>query len=353
MGARDILAAVEHALDLHGEEREEYLASLVDQDAGFAARVREILALEVEEDFLDPPLIGSPGITARGLGGTDLGRFRLTEELALGGTGVVYRAQERETGEPAAIKILPPAKRVSPFLLERFRREWSMAGLVRHEHVLPVLDHEDDGNLAWYAMPLVQGHDLAEELRLQGQRASGVLWPPFGSVEYARTVVVQFAGMARALEALRSARITHRDLKPRNLLLGADGELLLIDFGLAHIPGDDYFGFNRSIQGTVRYMSPEQAGAIAQPIDQRSDLYSLAVVLYEALSLQPVFDEDRYEVLAPRLGQGIPIPLHERAPGLPPDLYAVVAKATRVRPGDRYRHAFELAAELERVLDSW
>jgi tetratricopeptide (TPR) repeat protein len=197
------------------------------------------------------------------------GRYRLSEEIGRGGMGVVYQARDEQLGICVALKVLRPELAGDPRLTERFRRELVAARRVSHRNAVRIHDLGQDGEVLFLTMDFVEGSSLQARLRKERRL------PPETAAGIARQ-------LALALEAAHEAGIVHRDLKPGNVLLEPSGRACITDFGLARSVGPHDLTRTGMIVGTPAYLSPEQAHG--QPVDARSDLYALGLLLYEMLT---------------------------------------------------------------------
>jgi serine/threonine-protein kinase len=205
------------------------------------------------------------------------GRYVLERELGRGGMATVYLAQDLKHDRPVALKVLHPelAASLGP---ERFLREIKLAARLQHPHILTVLDSGETGGRLWFTMPFVEGESLRDRLRRERQL------PVEDALRIAREA-------AQALQYAHSHGVIHRDIKPENLLLTDDGNTLVADFGIARgLTGesDEKLTETGLVVGTPAYMSPEQAAG-DRALDARTDIYSLAAVLYEMLAGEPPF----------------------------------------------------------------
>lgn len=265
--------------------------------------------------------------------------YRIERELGRGGMATVWLAHDLKHDRPVALKVLEPevAAALGP---ERFQREIRLAARLQHPHILSVYDsgaaprRGGGGEVLWYTMPYVEGQSLRERLGRAGRL------PAAEAVRIAREV-------AQALQYAHEHGVVHRDVKPENILLTADGNTLVADFGIARPldlePGRGLTatGF---VLGTPSYMSPEQATGEAA-LDGRSDVYSLGCVLYEMLSGGPPFTGPTMAaVLGKHLTQPPP-PLPRDA--APEPVARAVARALAKSPAERYPSAAEFAAALE------
>ncbi len=169
--------------------------------------------------------------------------------------------------------------------------------------------------------------------------------------EYCRTVARLGAEAADALEHAHGLGILHRDIKPANLLIDLQGAVWITDFGLARFPAGLSLTQTGDLLGTLRYMSPEQALGRRGVVDQRTDIYSLALTLYELLTLRPAFDGLDHQELLRQIALDDPLPPRRINPAVPRDLETIILKATAKDPSNRYATARELAADLGRFLD--
>jgi serine/threonine protein kinase len=251
------------------------------------------------------------------------GRYRLARRMAVGGMGQVWEAEDTVLHRTVAIKILSDGLSSDGTSAERFRREAQAAAGLSHPNVAGVFDYGEDDGTQFIVMELVAGETLAERIRREGRLEPG---------EAAR-----IAGeIAAALEAAHDAGIVHRDIKPGNVMLTDQGEVKVLDFGIAAASGHDLTATGMTI-GTAAYLSPEQAaGDRATPA---SDVYSLGVVLYEMLAGRPPFTgETPVAVAAAHVSQEAPS-LVEEVPDVPPYLALACEKALAKDPARRPRSA--------------
>jgi tRNA A-37 threonylcarbamoyl transferase component Bud32 len=278
-----------------------------------------------------------------------LGEFRILGEIGRGGMGVVYEAEQASLKRRVALKVLPPALRVDARLLQRFRREAEAAGRLRHPGIVPVYSVGEAAGTPFFAMEMVEGRSLDRVIRdLREGDADGV---PADPGERRAWAVETIARVADALGYAHAEGILHRDVKPGNILLEPDGTPRLTDFGLAldlHAPGLTRAG---EVFGSPQYMSPEQAVRQEAPLDARTDVYSLAVTLYELLTLRLPYEATTGPQLLTALAGGHLVAPRKADPTLPPDLEAVLLRALRKDPDDRYASAADFADDLRAAIE--
>jgi serine/threonine protein kinase/formylglycine-generating enzyme required for sulfatase activity len=307
-------------------------------------------------------LAGAPPVGAAALPGAGtIGDFRLLREIGRGGMGVVYEAEQVSLGRRVALKVLPYAAVLDPRQLERFRTEAQAAASLEHPHIVPVYSVGSADGLHYFAMRLVEGRSLAEvvtrireDLHRSPRRAEalgGSLVAPSAGREaaYARSVARLGRQAADALEHAHELGVIHRDVKPANLLLDDRGDVWVADFGLARVQTKARMTTAGTMLGTIPYMSPEQIRG--DPVDHRSDVYSLGATLYEVLALRAAFPGHRpHSVLQAVLTREPDRPRRWRR-WIPPDLEKIVLKAMEKDPARRYATAGEMSADLERFLE--
>src|SRR5690242_4036536 len=260
------------------------------------------------------------------------GRYRIMRKLGTGGMANVYLAEDQELGRRVAIKILNDRHAGDEQFIERFRREAKNAAGLSHPNIVSIYDRGEAEGSYYIAMEYLDGRSLKELIVSRGPAPVGV------AVEYARQI----------LSALRFAHrhgIVHRDIKPHNVLVDTDGRVKVTDFGIARA-GASQMTEAGSIVGTAQYLSPEQARG--GNVDQRSDLYSLGVVLYELLTGNVPFNGDTPVEIAMKHLSAIPEPPSAKRPEIPRDLDLIVMRALAKDPDDRYQNAEEMDADLER-----
>ncbi len=260
-------------------------------------------------------------------------RYAFERELGRGGMATVYLAQDLRHDRPVALKVLHPelAASLGP---ERFQREIRLAARLQHPHVLTVLDSGEAAGRLWFTMPYVEGESLRDRLRRERQL------PVDAAVRIAMEA-------ARGLEYAHQHGVVHRDIKPENILLTRDGSTLVADFGIARaLGGDDGLTQTGFAVGTPAYMSPEQAAG-DKGLDARTDLYSLAAVLYEMLAGEPPYTGATTQALiAKRLTEPAPSVRATRS-NVPDAVDAAIRKSLSAVPADRFPSMADFARAIE------
>ena len=264
------------------------------------------------------------------------GRYSLERELGRGGMGVVYLAREVRLDRPVAIKLLPPSKASDPKLRERFLREARTAAKLSHPNVIPIHAVEEIGEFVFFAMAYIDGETLTERVRQRG---------PLSPSDGARML----RDVAWALAYAHGQGVIHRDVKPDNILLESGGRVLVADFGIASVVAGAGALSTGEVVGTPEFMSPEQA--LGESVDARSDLYSLAIVGFFALSGSLPFEgEKATEVLAKQVTE-LPPPLAVIAPGVPRRIAQAIDRCLAKDAAERPEGPSVLADQLSRVLE--
>ncbi len=260
-------------------------------------------------------------------------RYAIERELGAGGMATVYLARDRKHDRDVALKVLRP-ELAAVLGGERFLREIQITARLNHPHVLPLYDSGEAAGFLYYVMPYVRGESLGERMRREGRM------PVEEALAIAREV-------ADALDYAHRNDVIHRDIKPENILL-EDQHAVVADFGIARAistAGGDQLTHTGLAIGTPAYMSPEQATASGE-LDGRSDLYSLACVLYEMLTGEPPFTgKTAQEMIAKRLTEAAP-QLSSRRGDTPGDLELALAKALAADPDSRYATVGDFARVL-------
>jgi serine/threonine-protein kinase len=260
-------------------------------------------------------------------------RYTIERELGRGGMATVYLARESHPSRQVAIKVLNPGV-TARLARERFLREVDHTSKLTHPHIVPVFAAGNAGDTLFFVMPYVSGESLRQRLDREGAL------PVAEAVRIAQDV-------AEALEYAHRRNLIHRDVKPENILLH-EGQAFVTDFGIAKAIDEATTGGVTAegfAVGTPAYMSPEQAAGRAN-VDSRSDVYSLACVLYEMLVGEPPFSGKSAQLLMSRHMNEPPPSLRTARDTLPPALEAVVLRALAKSPADRYRTAAELSGAL-------
>ncbi|HET7197424.1 MAG TPA: serine/threonine-protein kinase, partial [Burkholderiales bacterium] len=267
-----------------------------------------------------------------------LGRYRVLDELGRGAMGAVYRAVdpliEREVALKTLLPDLPPE--IMAEVRERFLREARSAGRLSHPNIVTVFDVGEQDGVAYIAMELLEGRSLQQMLRAQARL------PAASAADIA-------AQVADALDHAQQFRIVHRDVKPANVMIAPSGRCKLTDFGIAYVPTSTMTQTGEAL-GSPRYMSPEQVAGV--PVDGRSDIFSLGVVLYEMLVGRNPFERETDTTplaVMHRIAAEPHTPVRQIDPTLPAAFDRILARALAKKPQDRYGRAAEMAAELRRA----
>lgn len=243
----------------------------------------------------------------------------------------MFKGTDRLLGRTVAIKVLSAHLSWDPNFVARFRREAMAAASLNHSNVVGVFDTGSDGDFHFIVMEYIAGQTLAEVLSAEAPLDPNV----------AASIV---AAACEALAVAHSAGIVHRDVKPGNIMIDASGVVKVMDFGIAKTSSDGLTQVG-SILGTVAYLSPEQA--MGDPVDCRSDLFSLGCVLFEMLTGSPPISGDTLVEVAHKLTNFHPPPPSQLNPQVPAAMDAVVARAMAKRPSDRYQDAGEMRQALQ------
>jgi len=258
-------------------------------------------------------------------------RYKLEDFIGQGGMSLVYRAVDIRTGHSVAVKILKSEYNSDKEFLERFQREAQAASLMSHHNLVNLLDVGVEGEYRYLVLEYVNGNTLKDIIRQKGR------------INYQTAIQVTI----RILSALQHAHdngIIHRDIKPQNVLIHADGHVKVADFGIARMTGGATIGKGDTVVGSVHYSSPEQAtGSV---VEATSDLYSTGVVMYEMLTGRVPFVGDTPVAVAMQHIQDAPPPIADFAPETPAAVVAVVMKALEKDPKRRFQTAREMAEAL-------
>lgn len=263
-------------------------------------------------------------------------RYRLVEQIGVGGMAIVYRAIDQRTGHNVAVKVLRPEFNQDAEFVSRFQREAEAASKMTHHNIVNLLDVGMDGENRYLVMEYVQGKTLKELIKEKGRLTPAV----------AAQITI------RILSALQHAHqngIIHRDIKPQNILVHADGHIKVADFGIARMANSSTLTRGDSVMGSVHYFSPEQASG--QAANVTSDLYSVGVVMYEMLTGRVPFDGDSPVAVAMQHLHARPTPIENFAPESPAAINHVCLMAMEKKPQYRYQSAREMATELRMALE--
>lgn len=269
--------------------------------------------------------------------GQKLGKYEITDLLGHGGMATVYKGYQRDIDRYVAVKVLPPHPGQSQQFVERFRLEARTIARLQHPHILPLYDYGDENDILYLVMAYADGGSLSDRIR------RGAL--PLNEIQRI------FEQVATALDYAHRQNVIHRDIKPDNILIDREGHALLADFGIVKLLEDvqpETLTATGGLVGTPAYMSPEQAQGL--PVDRRSDIYSLGIVLFEMLvGKQPFSAETPLQVVLKHMTAPVPS-LRDFNAQFAPELDAVMQHALQKDPAQRYASAREFYDDFSRVL---
>jgi serine/threonine protein kinase len=331
--------------DLYHAARERGAGVLSDVDPELRSQVESLLAQRSGDEFLNQPaaeFLGESTLT-QPVAGATLGPYRIEGLLGAGGMGKVYRAFDTRLNRSVAIKALPHDKADDPERKRRFMQEARVASALNHPNIVTLHDLLTASGVEYLVMEYVPGKSLDKLIARKGV-------PLAEAIGYAIQI-------ASALAAAHIAGIVHRDIKSANAIVTAEGNVKVLDFGLAKLVGRAPAGDSEmqepaltdsgTVMGTVPYMSPEQASG--KPLDHRTDIFSLGVILYEMLAGErPFHGRSPVETMHAIVHDPAP-PLEKQSP----ELGEILAKALAKDPKDRYQHAGDLELDLRRFKTAW
>jgi serine/threonine protein kinase/tetratricopeptide (TPR) repeat protein len=260
------------------------------------------------------------------------GRYEILQLLGEGGMGAVYKAMDRELDRPVALKLIRPQLAANPSILARFKQELLLAHQVTHKNVIRIYDLGDADGVKFITMEFVEGVDLRALIQEKKKLS------PTEAVEITQQI-------GRALEATHGVGVIHRDLKPQNIMRDGTGRILLMDFGLARTVAGDGMTQTGALVGTMEYMSPEQA--LAKGLDQRSDLFTLGLILYELLTGKTPYAAESVVASLIKRTQERALPVSDHDGTIPGSLSNIVSKCLERDANQRYQTASELLRDLE------
>jgi Tol biopolymer transport system component/predicted Ser/Thr protein kinase len=265
--------------------------------------------------------------------GKMISHYRIIEKLGEGGMGVVYKAEDTKLTRTIALKFLPPELTRDSEAKERFNHEARAAAALSHPNICTVYEVDESEGQSFIAMEYIQGVNLKEKIRER----------PLKLKEALEIAVQISAGLHNA----HTRNIVHRDIKPANIMLTDSGQVKIMDFGLAKLTGQTKLTKDGTTLGTVAYMSPEQTRG--EPVDHRTDIWSLGVVLYEMVTGQLPFEGEYEQAVMYSILNDDPEPLTARRTGVPLDLDRIIFKLLAKDPSARYQHIDEVPVDLKMV----
>jgi len=264
--------------------------------------------------------------------GQRIGNYEITEEIGRGGMAVVYKANDLNLDRTVAIKVLPEQFTFDEEFIERFAREARTAANLTHPNIITIHQVGKEGDTHYFAMNYIEGRSLSKMIREDGKLP----------VDKALKILQDVCG---ALEHAHARGVIHRDIKSDNILLDEQGNAIVTDFGIAKAAEGTRLTQTGTSIGTPEYMSPEQANG--QPLDNRSDIYSLGIVMYEMLTGQVPFQAETPIAVAVAHTRDMPTGPRQLSADIPEWFEAIVMKCLAKNPDERYQSAAELLADLQ------
>jgi serine/threonine protein kinase len=302
----------------------------LDEEATMNGAAGKNLSLATDGTFFPPPASVATSVPNMQL--EQFGPYRVGRKLGRGGMGTVFAAVSSETGEPAAVKVLSAALAREEGFRDRFEAEIESLRMLSHPNIVRLFGFGEQDEYLFYAMELVEGHSLEEEL----QAGRTFDW---------REVTDIGVQICRALKHAHDRGVIHRDIKPANLLLTGDGVVKLSDFGIAKLFGNTGMTADGGVLGTAEYMAPEQADG--RPVTHRCDLYSLGGVLFALLARRPPFQAKTLVEMLQLQRFADAEPVRRFAPDAPAELEAIIASLLEKDPERRIPTAMVLSRRLE------
>ena len=258
-------------------------------------------------------------------------RYEILGAAGHGSMGNVYKARDRETGEVVALKLLKPEIASDQAMMDRFKNELLFARKITHKNVCRVHEFNRLGGIAYTSMEFVEGESLRSALN----RADGL---PF------RKTLDLVLQICSGLKEAHAQGIVHRDLKPENIMIDAQGNVKIMDFGIARSM-EAVTKLTGSMVGTPAYMAPEQVGG--KPVDYRTDIYSLGLILYEMFTGTAAFQADNAVAVALKQMRESPVPPHEIDPQIPVGIERAILKCLEKEPAKRFQSIADLESALQ------
>ncbi|MBL9080058.1 MAG: serine/threonine protein kinase [Planctomycetes bacterium] len=311
--------------------------------------------------MLDAGLARAPSATTPLMPGLQLDHYRLEHEIGRGGMALVWLAHDTKLRRPVALKIMRPGLALEQRHVDRFRREALAVASLKHPHIVQIHGVGETANYHWLAMEYVEGPSLATVLDALPTdrprtaedlaRATGITALAANGRSFEAALARLLAPIADALATAHGKGMIHRDIKPSNILIHRDGRAVVADFGLAKGGDDPALSLTGEGLGTPYYMSPEQAYLTGKTVDHRTDVYSLGITLYEALTGKRPFAGHNFLEVVEAIRTTLPPSIRAIARERSPDAAAVVRRAMARDPEQRYASALELREDLEALAD--
>ena len=262
--------------------------------------------------------------------GQSISHYRVLAKLGEGGMGVVYKAEDTKLKRPVALKFLRSDVLEDEEHKERFLREAQAAAALDHPNICTVYEIDEVDGYTFLSMAYLEGETVKQKIKARPLKLQDAL-----------DIAIQ---TAQGLQAAHEKAIVHRDIKSANLMVTPQGQVKIMDFGLAQLAERSQLTKTATILGTPAYMSPEQAQRL--PTDRRTDVWSLGVVIYEMVTGRLPFEGERQEAVLYAIGSGQPEPITALRAGLPMELERIVSKALAKDAGERSQHVEEMIVDL-------